>query len=120
MLAFKTIHMGVIPTVIFDEIDTGISGHIATVVGQKMLQIAKSRQVLCITHLPQIASMADTHFLVEKHEQKGRTYSKVRKLDFEERVREIARIMGSGEENIRALEHARELLKNVQGLYSIK
>ncbi len=120
MLAFKTIHMGVIPTVIFDEIDTGISGHIATVVGQKMLQIAKSRQVLCITHLPQIACMANTHFLVEKHEQKGRTFSKVRKLDFEERVREIARIMGSGEENIRALEHARELLKNAQGLHSIK
>lgn len=120
MLAFKTIHMGVIPTVIFDEIDTGISGHIATVVGQKMLQIAKSRQVLCITHLPQIACMANTHFLVEKHEQKGRTFSKVRKLDFEERVREIARIMGSGEENIRALEHARELLINAQGLHSIK
>ena len=120
MLAFKTIHMGVIPTVIFDEIDTGISGHIATVVGNKMLQIAQSRQVLCITHLHQIASMADTHFLVEKLEQKGRTYSKVRKLDFEERVREIARIMGSDEENILALEHARELLKNAQELQSIK
>lgn len=120
MLAFKTIHMGVIPTVIFDEIDTGISGHIATVVGNKMLQIAQSRQVLCITHLHQIASMADTHFLVEKLEQKGRTYSKVRKLDFEERVREIARIMGSDEENILALEHARELLKNAQELHSIK
>ena len=120
MLAFKTIHMGVIPTIIFDEIDTGISGHIATIVGHKMLQIAQSRQVLCITHLPQIASMADTHFLVEKLEQKGRTYSKVRKLDLEERVREIARIMGSGEENIRALEHARELLKNAQELHSIK
>lgn len=120
MLAFKTIHMGVIPTVIFDEIDTGISGHIATVVGNKMLQIAQSRQVLCITHLHQIASMADTHFLVEKLEQKGRTYSKIRKLDFEERVREIARIMGSDEENILALEHARELLKNAQELHSIK
>ena len=120
MLAFKTIHMGVIPTVIFDEIDTGISGHIATVVGNKMLQIAQSRQVLCITHLHQIASMADTHFLVEKLEQKGRTYSKIRKLDFEERVREIARIMGSDEENILALEHARELLKNAQELQSIK
>lgn len=120
MLAFKTIHMGAIPTVIFDEIDTGISGHIATIVGQKMLQIAQNRQVLCITHLPQIACMADTHFLVEKHEQNGRTFSTVRTLNFEERVREIARIMGSGEENLRASEHARELLNNAKGLHSAK
>ena len=114
MLAFKTIYMGIIPTVIFDEIDSGISGHIATIVGQKMLQIASSRQVLCVTHLPQIASMAHTHFLVEKHEMNGRTFSRVRKLSYEERVAEIARIMGAGNENTRAVEHARELLERTK------
>ncbi len=114
MLAFKTIYMGIIPTVIFDEIDSGISGHIATIVGQKMLQIASSRQVLCVTHLPQIASMANTHFLVEKHEVNGRTFSRVRKLSYEERVAEIARIMGAGNENTRAVEHARELLERTK------
>ena len=118
MLAFKTIYMGIIPTVIFDEIDSGISGHIATIVGQKMLQIASSRQVLCVTHLPQIASMAHTHFLVEKHEVNGRTFSRVRKLSYEERVAEIARIMGAGNENFRAVEHARELLERTRTVES--
>lgn len=114
MLAFKTIHMGGIPTVIFDEIDTGISGHIATVVGQKMLQIAGSRQVLCVTHLPQIAALADVHYLVEKQEQDGRTSSSVRMLNAEERVHEIARIMGATASDIRAVEHARELIQRAR------
>lgn len=114
MLAFKTIHMGSIPTVIFDEIDTGISGHIATVVGQKMLQIASGRQVLCVTHLPQIAALADVHYLVEKHEQDGHTSSSVRLLNAEERVHEIARIMGATASDIRAVEHARELIQRAR------
>lgn len=111
MLAFKTIHMGSIPTVIFDEIDTGISGHIATAVGQKMRQISREHQVLCITHLPQIASMADVHFLVEKLEEGGKTTSSVRELSYEERIAEIARIMGAKQTDIRAMEHAKELLE---------
>ena len=111
MLAFKTIHMGSIPTVIFDEIDTGISGHIATAVGQKMRQISHERQVLCITHLPQIASMADVHFLVEKLEEGGKTTSSVRELSHEERILEIARIMGAKRTDVRAMEHAKELLE---------
>ncbi len=110
MLAFKTIHMGSIPTVIFDEIDTGISGHIATAVGEKMRQISSEHQVLCITHLPQIASMADVHFLVEKREEKNKTTSSVRELSHEERIHEIARIMGAKKTDVRAIEHARELL----------
>ncbi len=112
MLAFKTIHMGSIPTVIFDEIDTGISGHIATAVGQKMRQISHERQVLCITHLPQIASMADIHFLVEKLEEGGKTTSSVRELSHEERILEIARIMGAKHTDVRAMEHAKELLEH--------
>ena len=110
MLAFKTIHMGSIPTVIFDEIDTGISGHIATAVGEKMRQISREHQVLCITHLPQIASMADVHFLVEKREEINKTTSSVRELSHEERIHEIARIMGAKKTDVRAIEHARELL----------
>ncbi len=111
MLAFKTIHMGSIPTVIFDEIDTGISGHIATAVGQKMRQISRDHQVLCITHLPQIASMADVHFLVEKLEEGGKTTSSVRELSHTDRIAEIARIMGAKQTDIRAMEHAKELLE---------
>ncbi|HWR23023.1 MAG TPA: DNA repair protein RecN [Feifaniaceae bacterium] len=114
MLAFKTIHMGSIPTVIFDEIDTGISGHIATAVGRKMRQISHERQVLCITHLPQIACMADIHFLVEKLEESGKTTSLVRELSHEERILEIARIMGAKQTDVRAMEHAKELLEQAR------
>ncbi|HOF94466.1 MAG TPA: DNA repair protein RecN [Clostridia bacterium] len=111
MLAFKNLQMQGIPTVIFDEIDSGISGHIATVVGHKLLEISKRRQVLCVTHLPQIASMADVHYLVEKNETDGHTTSTLRLLNCEERVHEIARIMGATESDTLAIEHARELLQ---------
>ncbi len=111
MLAFKNLQMEGIPTVIFDEIDSGISGHIATVVGQKLLEISKCRQVLCVTHLPQIASMADVHYLVEKNEVDGHTASTLHLLNSEQRVHEIARIMGATESDTRAIEHARELLQ---------
>ncbi|MDL2258548.1 DNA repair protein RecN [Eubacteriales bacterium OttesenSCG-928-K08] len=110
MLAFKTLHIGNIPTVIFDEIDTGISGHTATVVGQKMLQIAKNHQVLCVTHLAQIAAMANTHYLVKKTEEAGKTTSSVLLLDMDGRIAEIAHIMGATENDTRATEHAKELL----------
>jgi len=116
MLAFKAVQMGSIPTVIFDEIDTGISGRIASVVGRKLKRIASSRQVLCITHLAQIAAMADVHYLVEKTESDGRTVSSVRELAAEERVQEIARIMGAAESDTRAVEHARELIDKARDI----
>lgn len=113
MLAFKTIQFGNIPTIIFDEIDTGISGQIASAVGLKMLQIAKGHQVLCVTHLPQIAAMADVHYHVEKFEQNEHTYSTVAQLDGEERIRELAHIMGADEKDIQAYKHAEELLQRI-------
>lgn len=111
MLAFKTIQFGSISTIIFDEIDSGISGQVAGAVGAKMLQIAKGHQVLCVTHLAQIAAMANIHYFVEKVERDGHTLSIVTTLDHEGRVRELARIMGASEQDIQAHNHARELLE---------
>ena len=95
MLAIKTVLSGKdkVETLIFDEVDTGISGDAANKVGQKLKQVSKDRQVLCITHLAQIAAMADHHFLIEKHEEGGRTFTQVQELDLEGRKREVARIM---------------------------
>jgi len=85
-------------SMVFDEIDTGVSGVAAQRVGEKLAQLAKNRQVLCVTHLPQIAVMADTHFSISKNVKEGRTYTRVEALDFEGRKKELARI--SGGENI--------------------
>ena len=111
MLAIKTVsaQKGGVPSMIFDEIDTGISGRAAQVVGEKMAAIAKSRQVLCVTHLQQIAALADHHFLVEKYFEDGRTHTRLTALTGEERVNEIARMLGGEEESARA--HAREMLR---------
>ena len=81
-------------TLIFDEVDTGISGAAANKVGQKLKQVSQNRQVLCITHLAQIAALADHHFLISKHVEGERTYTQVQGLDFEGRKREVARIIG--------------------------
>ena len=111
MLAIKTVsaQKGGVPSMIFDEIDTGISGRAAQVVGEKMAAIARKRQVLCVTHLQQIAALADHHFLVEKYFDGERTHTRLTELKGEERVREIARMLGGEEESARA--HAREMLK---------
>ena len=111
MLAIKTVsaQKGGVPSMIFDEIDTGISGRAAQVVGEKMAAIARKRQVLCVTHLQQIAALADHHFLVEKYFDGERTHTRLTELEGEERVREIARMLGGEEESARA--HAREMLK---------
>jgi DNA repair protein RecN (Recombination protein N) len=85
---------------VFDEIDTGVSGIAAQRVGGKLAELAKNRQVLCVTHLPQIAVMADTHFEISKSVSEGRTFTHVSKLNFEEQKKEIARL--SGGENITA------------------
>jgi len=82
---------------VFDEIDTGISGRMAQVVAEKMALIARSRQVICVTHLPQIAAMAHHQFLVEKRVEEGRTNTSVRLLEMGERIGEVARMMGGAD-----------------------
>ncbi len=116
MLAVKTVLAGNdrIGTLIFDEIDTGISGSAAHKVGLKLREVSKHRQVLCVTHSAQIAALADTHFLIEKHVKDGRTYTQVRPLEYEERVRELARIMGGDEITRLMLENSAEMLKMAQ------
>ncbi|MEG1547790.1 MAG: DNA repair protein RecN [Clostridia bacterium] len=112
MLAFKAIFANndEIPTLIFDEIDTGISGRIAGVVGDKMVNIADSHQVICITHLPQIAALADQHFLVEKCDDGIKTTTGVRLLDKAERCRHLALMMDGNPDSDVAYNHARELI----------
>ena len=114
MLALKTVITDAddIPTLIFDEVDTGISGTTANTVGLRMKRIASKHQVLCVTHLPQIAAFADTHYLVSKHETGGRTVTEVKELSPSERPYELARIMGAEGENSAAVSHAAELIKN--------
>lgn len=98
-----------IETLIFDEIDTGISGAAAAKVASKMHSLSKSHQIICITHLPQIASKADSHFLIEKEVADGITISGVKLLDSEASVAELAKMMSAGEVTPAALEHARQL-----------
>ena len=90
-----------VPTLIFDEVDTGVSGIAAQRVGEKMSDLSRGKQVLCITHLPQIAAIADNHDLIEKTERNGRTYTEVRELDRNGRALELARMHGG--ENISEL-----------------
>jgi len=97
-------------TLIFDEVDAGIGGRVATVVGQKLASLGDRFQVLCITHLPQIAACGQTHFLIEKTIQGRRTVTSVTRLDAEARVAELARMMGGAAAGEKALESARELL----------
>jgi len=98
MLALKalTAGSGEVPTLIFDEVDAGIGGVVAEAVGKRLHVLASSRQVLCITHLPQIAALADHHLAVEKRVAKGRTTARARSLSLDDRVREISRMLGSG------------------------
>ena len=116
MLAIKSVLADAddIDTLIFDEIDTGISGRAARKVGIKLRQTAASRQVLCVTHLAQIASLAHHHLLISKTVREGRTYTEVTPLNREARERELARIIG-GEVTGPALEAAREMLEKAAG-----
>lgn len=111
MLALKTVLAGddEIETLIFDEIDTGISGRTAQKVSEKMNLIGKSHQVICITHLPQIAAMADTHFLIEKQVEDGKTRSEIQKLKEEESVTELARMLGGVSITETVLKNAKEM-----------
>ena len=113
MLAIKSVLAGhdQVDTLIFDEIDTGISGRAAQQVGVKLKEVSRSRQVVCITHLAQIAALADRHMLIEKHVEDGRTFTEVLPLAGAERVEEIARIMSGGEISEQLRRTARELLE---------
>lgn len=97
---------------IFDEIDTGISGRAAQKVGKKLSELAKKRQVICVTHLAQIAALSDNHLLIEKKTDENRTYTTVHTLDYDEKVREIARIISGDATNDVSLRNAEELIKN--------
>ena len=100
-----------VATMIFDEVDAGIGGAIAEVVGRKLKELSRFHQILCITHLPQIASFADRHFRVEKEERRGATVSKVTELDKPQRVEELARMLGGAAVSDRFRRAARELLQ---------
>jgi len=99
-------------TLVFDEVDAGIGGRVAEVVGKKLRQLSARDQVLCVTHVPQIAALADRHFLAEKRETKGRTVASVRALDGRDRVAEIARMLAGEKVPDTALKHARTLLES--------
>lgn len=113
MLAMKTVfaRSDSVPSMVFDEIDTGVSGIAAQRVGEKLSALSKDRQVLCVTHLPQIAAMADTHFAIEKTERGGRTFTELRGLDREGRIAELARLQSGDRITPAAKESAAALLE---------
>ena len=112
MLAMKNVlsEQDMVGTMVFDEVDTGVSGRAAQKVAEKMARVSRRKQVLCVTHLPQLAAMADVHFSVEKGEKKGRTYTAVRRLDREQRRQELARLTGGSHVSQTMLDGAEELL----------
>ena len=113
MLALKNVlaERDHVPTLIFDEVDTGVSGRAAQHVAEKLKSVSKSKQVLCVTHLPQLAALADTHLLIAKAEHDGRTFTTVTPLDFEGRKRELARIIGGATITETTLQSAAEMLR---------
>lgn len=118
MLALKTVFVDKdhIPSVIFDEVDTGISGRIAQRVGEKMVLISENHQVFCITHLPQIAALADTNYLIEKNSTDITTYTRVKVLKDKEVQGEVARIIGGSEVTSITLENAQEMIDRAQDI----
>ena len=116
MLALKNVlaEQEAIGTLVFDEVDTGVSGRAAQKVAEKLAQVSRRKQVLCVTHLPQLAAMADTHFSVEKGERDGRTYTRVVLLDREQRKAELARITGGSHVTEALLASAGELLDQAE------
>ena len=112
MLALKQLHPeSEVPTLIFDEVDSGIGGATSALVGVKLKRVAASQQVLAITHLPQVAAFADLHLRVEKSVREGRTATCVERLEGETRVAEVARMLGGARVTEKTLEHAREMIQ---------
>ena len=113
MLAFKKILSDVdkIETMIFDEIDTGISGRAAQVVGEKLAEMASYKQLICITHLPQIAAFADDHYYIEKNVENERTFTSIRNLSYQDRQEEIARLISGKIITEKTLEHSHEMIE---------
>ncbi|MGP1618382.1 DNA repair protein RecN [Peptostreptococcus stomatis] len=113
MLAFKKILSDVdkIETMIFDEIDTGISGRAAQVVGEKLAEMASYKQLICITHLPQIAAFADDHYYIEKNIENERTFTSIRNLSYQDRQEEIARLISGRIITEKTLEHSHEMIE---------
>ena len=113
MLALKCVFVDKdkIPTLIFDEIDTGISGAIGKRVGEKMYQVSVKHQVLCITHLPQIAALSDNHYFVSKKVENGNTFTQIRMLNEEDKVCEIAKMIGGDNLSDVAIDNSREMVK---------
>ncbi|MGB9588893.1 MAG: DNA repair protein RecN, partial [Armatimonadota bacterium] len=113
MLAIKCVMASIdsIPTLIFDEIDVGVGGRTAEVIARKLETLAERTQVFCITHLPQIASCSGRHFCIEKHVREGRTVVNVRHLCDEERITELARMLGGSFPSETAIRHAKEMLR---------
>jgi DNA repair protein RecN (Recombination protein N) len=113
MLALKSlvISPGVVSTLLFDEVDSGIGGRVAEIVGKKLKQVASQHQVISVTHLPQVAAMADSHFVVEKEVEKGRTFTRVRRLAEKERVGEVARMLGGIKITEQTRKHAEEMVR---------
>ena len=103
-----------IETLVFDEIDTGISGMVANTVAKKMRTLGEKHQVLCVTHLPQIAAYADAQYVAFKYSDADKTHSVTRRLTESERPKELARIMGGEETDQSAMEHARTLLQSAK------
>lgn len=116
MLALKAISMEAdgVDSMVFDEIDTGVSGRMAQTVGEKMCAIARDHQVLCVTHLPQIAALGDAHFVVEKHTDGTTTETVVRRLDSEGRIHELSRLVGGAEDSTSSLSHAKHMLEDAE------
>ena len=115
MLALKQLHPeSDVPTLVFDEVDTGIGGATSAMVGRKLKRVAKGQQIFCITHLPQVSAFADHHFRVEKRQEAGRTVTQVVHLVGDQRVNELARMLGGVTITETTKEHARELIKEAQ------
>jgi DNA repair protein RecN (Recombination protein N) len=117
MLAIKSsvFTQGDIPTLLFDEVDAGIGGSVAEIVGRKLRKVAERQQVICVTHLPQIAALASSHYAVRKEVSNARTFVSVKKLNDRERVAELARMLGGIKITEKTRRHAEEMLRRTDG-----
>jgi DNA repair protein RecN (Recombination protein N) len=113
MLGLKSLVLspGVVSTLLFDEVDSGVGGGVAEIVGKKLKQVAARHQVISVTHLPQIAALADRHFVVQKEVEKGRTFTRVKLLSEKERIAEVARMLGGIKITEQTRRHAEEMLR---------